>query len=52
VAFCLLAVFCGAPAFNEDLSAWDVSAVTNMQTSAPTTAENRDLLGKKGHPFL
>jgi surface protein len=33
--FCFLAVFSQASAFNGDLSAWDVSAVTNMQTSAP-----------------
>jgi surface protein len=29
------AVFYNAPAFNSDISAWDVSAVTNMQNSAP-----------------
>jgi surface protein len=33
--FCLLAVFYGAYAFTGDLSAWDVSAVTNMKESAP-----------------
>jgi surface protein len=36
--FCLLAVFHGyngATAFNGDLSAWDVSAVTSMEQSAP-----------------
>jgi surface protein len=35
LAFCLLAVFARASAFNGDLSAWDVSAVTNMESSAP-----------------
>jgi surface protein len=33
--FCLLAVFYDASDFNSDLSAWDVSAVTNMRDSAP-----------------
>ena len=28
-------MFYGASVFNGDLLAWDVSAVTNMQTSAP-----------------
>jgi surface protein len=35
--FCLLAVFQRATAFNGDLSAWDVSAVTDMFQSAPHT---------------
>jgi surface protein len=35
--FHLLAVFNEASAFNSDLSAWDVSAVTNMRYSAPHT---------------
>ena len=30
-----MAVFNGASAFNSDLSAWDVSAVTDMSYSAP-----------------
>jgi surface protein len=33
--FYLLAVFYEASAFNGDLSTWDVSAVTDMQSSAP-----------------
>jgi surface protein len=33
--FHLLAVFQSASAFNGDLSTWDVSAVTNMFSSAP-----------------